>query len=437
MGAVCNLTNRRITIALHGSVLLLLLSLLLAQGCGSGDARDVSREPGGEAAADSAAAADTAVAEADSADTEGGGGKGNFLSRIFKKRNGEDEEKEADPVPVEIAAVESRDIRSYIGATATLEPEKQANVIAKIAGEVTAIEVEEGDWVREGQLLARLDGEAQQVALEEAAARARGLELDYERVQRLLSQEMVSDKEMNDARARFEEAEAQRKAAELQLSYTRVVAPFSGRVSRRVIDPGQNVNVGEELFGIVDPDPMLARIHLPEKEAARIELGQPVVVNPDADLTQEMKGEVSLVAPIVDARTGTIKITCRVSGGTEVIRPGSFVRVRLQTDEHEEVLVVPSRALVPEGGETYVYKAVGDTVIKLAVGTGFTESDFTEITEGLELGEQVITVGQGGLRNGTRYRDIRDLEAEAGADSTGDLAEVETDSTASETATAR
>jgi RND family efflux transporter MFP subunit len=178
---------------------------------------------------------------------------------------------------------------------------------------------------------------------------------------------------------------------------------------------------------------MLARIHLPEKEAARIEVGQPVVVSPDADLTQEMEGAVSLVAPIVDARTGTIKITCRISGGSGEIRPGSFVRVRLQTDEHEEVLVVPSRALVPEGGETYVYKAVGDTVIKLAVGTGFTEEDYTEITEGLELGERVITVGQGGLRNGTRFRDIQEMKEEAGADSTDDATEAETDSTALET----
>ncbi len=442
MGAISNLINPRnhiALIALHSSLLLLVLTMLLGSGCGSGDARDVSQTPSTEAVTDSTTT-DSTTALADSAGTEGeeGGGKGNFLSRIFKKRNDEDEDEEPDPVPVEIASVEIRNIRSFIGATATLEPEKQADVIAKIAGEVRSIRVEEGDWVQKGELLAILDGKAQQVALEEAAARARGLDLDFQRVSRLMEQEMVSSKEMNDSRSRFEEAEAQRKGAELRLSYTRVVAPFAGRISRRLIDPGQNLRIGDQLFHIVDSDPMLARVHLPEKEAARIEIGQPVVVSPDADLSRELTGVVHLVAPIVDSRTGTIKVTCRITGGHQEIRPGSFVRVRLQTEEHQEVLVVPSSALVPEGGETYVFKAVGDTVIKLAVGTGFTEGDQTEITEGLALGEEVVTVGQGGLRNGIRYTDIREVApVEAGEDSSAGEEDAATDTLAGETAADR
>lgn len=442
MGAILNLTNHRnhlALVAIHGTTLLLLMGLLFWSGCGSGDARDMNETPSGDtadAAADSAGL-DSAAAAVDSAEAgdKEGGGKGNFLSRIFKKRNDNKENEEEDPVPVEIASVEVKNIRSFIGATATLEPEKQANVIAKIAGEVRSIQVEEGDWVKEGQLLALLDGNAQRVALEEAAARARGLDIDFERVNRLMDQDMVSSKEMNDARSRFEEAEAQRKGAELRLSYTRVIAPFAGRISQRFIDTGQNLSVGAQLFHIVDSDPMLARVHLPEKQAARIRIGQPVVISPDADLSHEMQGEVYLVSPVVDSRTGTIKVTCRITGGQESIRPGSFVRVRLQTEEHEEVLVVPSRALVPEGGETYVFKAVGDTVIKLAVGTGFTEGDETEITEGLELGEEVVTVGQGGLRNGIRYRDINVIPVETEADSSNVEVEAKSDSSAGETVT--
>ncbi len=413
MGAIFILDPHKVRLALSGVALLFALTVLLLTGCGSGDARDVGNEGASEVSAEEAAdstQADNTKVAADSAETKKGGGKGNLLTRLFHKR-GEDEEEEEDPVPVEIGSVEVRNIRSFIGATATLEPEKQANVIAKIAGEVRSIRVEEGDLVSEGQILAILDGKAQEVALEEMAARARGLKLDYERVARLMEQDMVSSREMNDARSRYEESEAQRKAAELRLSYTKVIAPFAGRISRRYIDTGQNLSIGSELFTLVDSNPMLARVHLPEKEAARIRVGQPVIISPDTDLSTEMEGEVHLVAPIVDSRTGTIKVTCRITGETNSIRPGSFVRVRLQTEEHQEVMVIPSRALVPEGGEMYVYKAVGDTVIKLAVGTGFTEDGQTEITEGLAPGDEVITVGQGGLRNGTRYRNILDEES--------------------------
>ena len=384
-------------------LLLLLAASLLAAGCGAGDAREGDENGDAAEAADSLDSGDSAaVAASDSTDAGGGGSKGNFLTRIFSKRGDKEDDDEEEAIPVEIALVEVRDVPSYIGGTATLEPEKRADIIAKISGEIESIRVEEGDRVREGQLLAVLDGKAERVALEEAEARARGLKLDFERVETLFGQDLVSTKEMNDSRSRFEESEAQRKAALLQLAYTRVVAPFSGQVSIRYVDPGQNVSIGTQLFSIVDAEPLLARVHLPEKEAARIRIGQPIVISPDADLSVELPGRVILVAPIVDARTGTIKITCMVEGTADAIRPGSFVRVKLETDKHDNVLVVPSRALIPEGGDTYVFKASEDTVIKLAVTTGYADDMFVEVTEGLEEGDRIVTVGQGGLRNGAK-----------------------------------
>lgn len=293
---------------------------------------------------------------------------------------------------------------AYLGTTATLQPEKQADVLAKISGEIRRMLVEEGDWVREGQVLAELDGAAQAVALQEADARFRALELDLERSRALAAQQLASDKDLHDAQYRFEEAQAQRRACELQVEYTRIVAPFAGQIAERTLDPGQTVAASAKVFTIVDRDPLLAEIHVPEKEAAKITPGQEVVISPDADLARSTRGEVLRVAPVVDARTGTVKVTCQVSDAAAALRPGSFVRVQVQTDLRPRVLTIPKRALVPEGGEVYVFKAVADSVLKVAVTTGLTNHTLVEVTGGLAAGDRIVTVGHGALKSGSRIR---------------------------------
>ncbi|NNE10431.1 MAG: efflux RND transporter periplasmic adaptor subunit [Gemmatimonadetes bacterium] len=397
---------------------LLLLSVLAFTACSRGDAT-ADPDQAKSAAADSTVADSAAVAKSDSGKQKKGGG---FLQKIFK-RGDDDEEKEEPPVPVELTDVSRRDVPYYVAATATLEAEKRATILAKIAGEIREIRVEEGDYVKEGQLLARTDGRAQAVALEESRARLRGLELDFERVTTLFEQDLVSTKEMNDARARYEEATAQLKASELNHSYTYIRAPFSGTISLRSIDPGQNVQVGTELFSIVDFDPLLARVHLPEHVAASIALGQRVVITPDTGDTLTYEGKVMLVSPVVDTRTGTVKVTCMIDGNNELLKPGSFVRVKLQTDMHPDVLVVPTNAIVAEGDESYVYRAQADTVVKVLVATGYTDDLFIEVSDGVSEGDRIVTVGQGALRAGAKFEDIHAKKAEeegvADSDSAG------------------
>jgi len=408
----------------HGSsrpaALAILLALLLAAatlaGCGQHQERldgtaaadSGTASPQAEAAGDSAGAAmvdSTAGGAVDSAAAASQKGKGGFLGGIFRSRKKADEVKE-EPVPVELDLAQVRDMPAYLATTATLQPDKQADVLAKINGEVRRILVEEGDWVREGQVLAELDGAAQRVALEEADARYRALELDLERSRALAAQQLASEKDLNDTQYRFEEAQAQRKACQLQVEYTRITAPFAGQIVARAVDPGQTVATGAKIFTIVDREPLLAEIHVPEREAAKITAGQSVVISPDANLGQSTRGTVLRVAPVVDARTGTVKVTCQVSDVSTTLRPGSFVRVQVQTDLRAHVLTIPKRAVVAEGGETYVFKAVADSVLKVPVTTGLTNHALVEITAGLAEGERIVTIGHGALKSGSKIREV-------------------------------
>ena len=388
-----------------GRLALLMLFVFgsLAVGCSR-------TQDGPEASADPDAAGDSsAVAQVDSSAAPNDSG-GNFFTNLFNRDKDEEEEQE-EFVPVELVAVAVQDMPAYLGTTATLQSEKSADILAKIDGEIRTIRVEEGDWVQKGQVLASLDGAAQQVALEEAQARRHAVEQDLERARALREQNLASEKDLHDALYKYEESEAQYKGAQLRVDYTRIIAPFSGQIADRHVDLGQTVAPGAQIFTIVDRDPLLARIHLPEREAVKILPGQEVVISPDNDLSQSVPGTVLRVAPVVDPRTGTVKVTCQVSGATPGLRPGSFVRVRVQTDMHPEVLTVPKRALVPEGADIYVFKADADSVIKTEVVTGLANHLNVEVTDGLAAGDRVVTVGHGALKTGSKIRELKTTQA--------------------------
>jgi membrane fusion protein (multidrug efflux system) len=368
----------------------------MGTGCQSGDARERNDDP---AAADSSAAGDSAS----TADTLGGE-KRSWKDRMFGGKK--EEEEKVRPVPVEIATVEVRDMPAYLGSTATLESDKEADILAKAAGELKTIRVEEGDWVAAGAVLATLDGDAQSAAVEEVAARVRGLQLELDRMTALHEQSLASDRDLEAAQTAFAQAEAQRKSFELELSHTTIRAPFAGRVTRRMADVGQTVTVGTHLFTIVDSDPLLARIYLPEREVARLAPEQEVRIQSDANPEIELTGKVSLIAPVVDTRTGTIKVTCQVDGESGGLRPGSFVRVKVETGVRESVAAIPKRSLIPEGADTYVFRAEADSVVKTKIQIGLSADEFVEVLDGLEVGDRVVSVGHGALRTGTRVRDL-------------------------------
>ena len=164
---------------------------LTSLGCQrkAGDAPTAQSGVAVAAAADSGSMATPADSASADAKQKKSGLFGLFGS---KGKGGKDGKKEEAPVPVEMARVEIRDLPTYLASTATLEAEKNAEVVAKISGQIREILVEEGDRVREGQVLASLDGQAEQVALEEAAARAGMLQRDFERTKSLRERDLAS-----------------------------------------------------------------------------------------------------------------------------------------------------------------------------------------------------------------------------------------------------
>jgi membrane fusion protein (multidrug efflux system) len=311
-------------------------------------------------------------------------------------------------VPVEAAPVERRAISSYIETNGVLEAENEVDIVARVGAPIVLLRAEEGDTVRRGQLLARIDDkdirsdvEITRVALEEAR-------LNYERSQKLHESNLISAEEFEQASTRFETAKAQYENNRILLGYTEITAPFAGHIVTRYVDLAEQVNSGTPLFRISDFDPLLCPIQVPERELPRLAIGQDAYLTVEAWRGERFPARVLRVSPVVDAATGTVKVTLNVESDPR-LRPGMFARVFLETERHENALVIPKAALSLESLGDTVY-VVGDGVAERRdVILGFREENRVEVVSGLEDGERVVVVGQDGLSQGTPIQVLSDV----------------------------
>jgi membrane fusion protein (multidrug efflux system) len=307
-------------------------------------------------------------------------------------------------VPVEVASPLRGEMRATYSGTATLEAEGDAEVIAKVQGELTELRVEEGDRVKIGDLLARLDGRQLRLEVAQVEAELAKLERDYRRQIELNAKGLVAAGAFEGLKYDLDTLRARRDLAQLQLSYTQIRAPFGGVVATRSVRVGQTVQPGTALFRITDPSPLKAQVFVPERELQRLRVGQPAAVQVDAVPGRMFPAQVSLVAPTVDARTATFKVTVEVDDASAVLKPGMFARIGIVFERKQQALQIPRVALVETDGERSVFVVQQGLARQRSVTTGLTDAGNVEITGGIKEGEQVVIVGQSGLKDGNKVR---------------------------------
>ncbi len=313
-----------------------------------------------------------------------------------------DEEEETPPVPVETRLPVRGDIYAVYSGTAPIEAFAEADVIAKVEGEIREILVEEGTEVETDQVLARLDGDRLRLELNESQARLRKLQRDFERNKDLREKGLISEGDFEKLQYDLEALQASYNLASLELDYTQIRAPIDGVVSERYVRLGNTIRVGEPIFRVTSFDPLVAYLHVPEREYRQLAPGQPVGINIDALGDERIIAAVTRVSPIVDPETGTFKITIEISDAERRIKPGMFARISIVYDRHENALQVPRSAIVEEGDVSSVFVVEDEVAKRKTVETGFSEKGMIEITSGLEDTDNVITVGQVGLKPDAR-----------------------------------
>jgi membrane fusion protein (multidrug efflux system) len=317
-------------------------------------------------------------------------------------------------VPVEVTRAKIGDISSFLLLSSTIGTESQVEVYSQTTGLVAQIKVEEGDHVRRGAVLARLDDE--EYALDEAKAEVtfQKLQNDLRRIEQMHRDNLISSEEYENAGYELRQAELEWQKAKLLLEYTRIEAPIAGVVSERRIHVGDRITTNTHVFSVVNLDSMIAVVHVPEREVKQVELHQPVQISSDFIEGKHLEGWVKRISPIVDPNSGTFKVTVGVYAEQDVLRPGMFVNVQIVTGTHPEAILVPRDAIVYDGGREYIFLASNDSTAKrIELHKGFSNNQIVEVLSGIERDDFVIVVGQNGIKDGAK---IEILEERAAAD---------------------
>ena len=308
--------------------------------------------------------------------------------------------------PVELSTVGKGDISTFLETTTVLEAQNTAVLVARRQGQVVALLAEEGQQVQQGQPLARLDDAEARIALGRAQAMFDQAKRDAERGTALESRGLNSVQAMDDLKLKLETAKQNLAQAQYDLSQTRIVAPFSGKVVTRMIQLGETVTPGKECFRVDDFIPLLARVYFPERDQAQVHVGQLATLEASAAPGVRYPARVTLVNPAVDRDNGTFKVTLEVNDPKGALRPGSFARVRLTSGSYEDAVVVPKKAIVSEDGDSFLFVAAGDSVNRVQVRTGAISGDTAQILAGIAPGQKIVSVGQGGLKQGSRIKAV-------------------------------
>ncbi len=332
-----------------------------------------------------------------------------------KGPDGKDKGPEA--VPVEVEKASRRAIAASYTGTAPLEPRAESQVVAKTSGVALSVLVEEGQAVRAGQVLARLDPDRAALQAAQSSAQLRKLEANFRRSQQLAEQQLVSAADHDQLRYDVENARAANRLANLELSYANVKAPISGVIAQSSIKPGNFVQINTPIFRIIDNSRLEATLNVPERELATLHAGQPVKLQVDALPGRNFTGTVDRIAPVIDAGSGTFRVICAFDGGGEAqvaqLQPGMFGRIRIDYDQRADALVIPRSALLEGESDSAVYTVRDGKAVRVPVKLGYIDGAYAEVLQGLKPGEPVVTAGKVALREGSAVQVLGQSDAKA------------------------
>ncbi len=311
--------------------------------------------------------------------------------------------------------------------TGDILPMQQANIFSKVGGNLEKVFVDIGDHVSQNQVLALVDTtiytqNAKQAKANymQAVANYNNAKLNYERNKKLLDQKLISQQDFDNAKVSFDVATAQKEATDavynnavIQLNYCKITAPFSGTITKRMLDPGAYVTASSNsqsstVFTLMDIDHLKINVNIPERSVPYLRNVKEVIVKADALPDQFFKGKINKVSEAVDLSTRTMAVEVGIENVSHLLKPGMFATVQFILERKTNAELLPNQVVLNDERGDYVYVLNPDTTVsRKYVNVGIRMDSTFEILSGLNPSDKVVVVGQTLVKNNSKVKIVK------------------------------
>lgn len=309
---------------------------------------------------------------------------------------------------ITVAQAEIRDLSASFTVASEVVAYKRSYVASRLSGLVEEVNFEEGQMVRQNEVLARLDVRQQRIELRRSQAALNEVRDIFDRTQILFESGAATRAELLTAQRNLEQAESDVARLELSIGFGEIKAPIDGIVTARLVEMGNNVSVNERMFTVTDMGLLVVRPGVSELNLAGLEEGQQVDVHLDVYPDTVFRGQIRRIFPGVDAvsRLFTTEVEVFQDENMPVLRPGFLARVRFAADDSREVITVPSEAISERNGDSVLFVLNEDEneVRVTPVRIGVQRDGYAEIPEGIEAGTKVAAANLDALNDGSSVR---------------------------------
>jgi membrane fusion protein (multidrug efflux system) len=317
------------------------------------------------------------------------------------------------PDAVSSAVAQEEKWQDTLSAVGSVAAAQGVIVSPEIAGTVSEVDFESGATVSKGDLLLKLDTSLEDAQLRAAEAQVELAKLNADRSEKLRADNTVSQSELDQAEATLKQSQADADAISATIDKKTIRAPFDGRLGIRLVNLGEQLDVGKGIVSLQSLTPVFVDFSLPQQDLSQLATGLQVRATTDAYPSNSFVGELTAINPDLDAMTRSVKMRAKFENADQLLRPGMFVRVEVILPQEQDVLAIPSTAILsaPFGDSVFIIEPqVADGKTNLVVEqkfirTGKTHGDFVSVESGLNAGDRVVSAGIFKLRNGVSVQE--------------------------------
>lgn len=301
-------------------------------------------------------------------------------------------EEHTPPLAVDMAVLQPGEFNQVISATGSLLANAQVELSPEVSGKITRLEIEEGTFVEEGDLLVKINDRDLQAELKGALSELQLLTTTEDRKRQLLEKGGATQEEYDVIQAQINTKKAEIEHIRANIQRTEIRAPFDGILGLRQVDPGAYVTPSTPIASIQDINKMKIEFSIPERYSSAVKTGNEITYRVQG-MDSLFAGEVYAVEPQIDVRSRTFKIRAISDNQAGLLQPGAYAEIDLVLDSHSDALTVPSIALIPEGTDFKVYRYSNGRAVPTEVSIGVRDQGKTQILEGLKATDTVLLNG--------------------------------------------